>query len=182
MVAKFAIWGAMGFGVGFGVMEILPVLWVFFVVGGVGGLFLGVPFGGVRKVVSLVFLMSAGFGVGGTMGFFILMTVWDPIGFSLAGVTGGALGGAAVGVFLRNFKGLFLLSLSGALAFGVGMWIFDTLLRATYDMTSGSSLPWWAFVILHAIGGIVGGGLLGASIGLLQTSVANTNQSLSVSE
>jgi len=119
--------------------------------------------GGWRKAVILALACSIGFGVGFLMGFFIVLTIWEPVHVEglFLGTVGGTLGGASFGLVLRNWGKAGLLALAGAIGFGIAVQAFWDLLRGL------SPQVLWGAITL-AIWGIVGGAFLGTALGYLE--------------
>jgi hypothetical protein len=84
----------------------------------------------------------------------------------LWGAFGGAIVGAALGLAFWDWKRVFVLTLSGAVGFGAGTVLGVFLLRAVFggDFMAGTT----GTIILYAITGVVGGALLGGSLGYLE--------------
>lgn len=165
-IARFALFGAIGFGVG-GLIAVVPI--------GVAGesYSLGlIPMGAIggtalelalkRKVATLALLGAIGFLAGSLAGFFIEGLARE--GSGLAGflflAVMGMIGGAAIGLALRNRRAIIGLAIAGALGFGIG-WIF--LYTTSLDLD-----PWLGSVLL----GIIGGTSLGATLGYLEKEKA----------
>ena len=167
-IVKFALYGALGFGVG-GVIG--GAVWValdapqlgFPIFGAIGGASLGFSLKDGKRAMLLALAGAIGFGVGFLMGFFIVLTIWEPVYVEglLLGVVGGTLGGASFGLVLRNWGKTGLLALAGAVGFGIAV-------QAAWDLLRGLSpqVLWGAITL--AIWGIVGGAFLGAALGYLE--------------
>ena len=101
------------------------------------GLMRFVTFGGV------------GFGIGGAtagLGAFYL----GPGGFLVGPLLGGALGGASLGLALRDFRQVLILAVLGALGLPVGVMA---------GLTLGSFFNYYPFAIAAIVGAVVGGSL-----------------------
>ncbi len=168
-IGRCALFGAVGFGVGgligealVGVAGSSSLLGVP-IMGAIGGATLGLALR--RKVATLALVGAIGFLAGPLAGMF----VWGFAGGKdLAGVlflaVTGMIGGAALGLALRNRREIIGLALAGALGFGIsGIFLYTTHL----DLT-----PWLGFVLM----GIIGGAFLGATLGYLEKEKAG-NQS-----
>ncbi len=103
-MVKFALYGAIGFGVG---GAIGGVVWValdapqlgFPILGAVGGASLGFSLKDGKRAMLLALAGAIGFGVGFLMGFFIMLTIWEPV--HVEGLFLGAIGG----IIWRRFPG-----------------------------------------------------------------------------
>ena len=164
-IAKFALFGAAGFGIGglteFLIMELAGENLLFFMLafpipGALGGAALGLALR--RKVTTLALLGAIGFLVGALIGFFI----GEELGGENLGLAGflfsavrGMIGGAALGLALRNWRAIIGLTLAGAIGFGIGWTIFSA---------TPLDPPWLGWVLM----GIIGGAFLGAALGYLE--------------
>jgi len=172
-VPEFAFLGTLGFGIG---GAIGGAIWFaldaphlgFAVLGGIGGAVLGSALKEDRKRTYLLALASAiGFDVGFLAGFFIVLTLWEPIYRGLLiGAIGGLIGGGALGLrALRDWKRAAILALASALGFGIaveGTWkVFRGLTPQVLSGTMG--LATW---------GAIGGASLGAALGYLSKTRA----------
>lgn len=165
MVLRFAVLG----GLGFGILGIFPFGFSgFFISGALGGFFLALPLRNVWVIISRTVLMSLGFGVGSIAGFFVVMTVWDPVGIALIGICGGAAGGMSLGISTRKLPGILLLTLIGTVGFGAGAWVYSVLSNALYGSAGNLILPQWSLFVLNSVSGAIGGASLGATLGFLQ--------------
>ena len=166
-IVKFAVYGAIGFGVG---GAIGGVVWIaldapqlgFPILGAIGGASLGLSLKHRKRAIFLALAGAIGFGVGFLAGFFIVLTIWEPVRVEglFLGAVGGALGGASFGLVLRNWRKAGLFALAGAIGFGIAVQAFWDLLRGL------SPQVLWGAITL-AIWGIVGGAVLGAALGYL---------------
>jgi len=122
-------WGAVGFGIG-GAIE--GTVWVALearylgipIFGAIGGVSLGLALEGWKRAVVLALAGAIGFGVGFLIGFFIVLAVWEPMYYIeglFLGAVGGSVGGASLGLALRNWGKAGLLALAGAVGFGVAV-------------------------------------------------------------
>lgn len=167
-IAKFTLWGAIGFGVG---GAIGGAVWVAFdtpqlgfpILGTIGGASLGVSLKDGKRTMLLALAGAIGFGVGFLTGFFIVLTIWKPVHIEglFLGAVGGTVGGASFGLVLRNWVKAGLLALAGAVGFGIAV-------QAVWDILRGlSPQVLWGSITL-AIWGIIGGAFLGAALGYLE--------------
>ena len=168
------LWGAIGFGIGgaFG-----GAIWFefelpqfgFAILGAVGGAFLGFTSNGWGRAGLLALFGAIGFGVGLLIGFFIVITIWEPpyIEKFFIGAVGGAIGGASLGLTLRNWGKAGLLALAGAIGFGVSM---QTRLDShILDEFLSTQIPYMlSGAIILAICGVIGGAFVGAALGYLE--------------
>lgn len=173
------LWGAVGFGIGgaFG-----GAIWFefelpqfgFAILGAVGGASLGLKSSGWKRAGLLALFGAIGFGVGLLIGFFIVLTIWEPphVEKFFIGAVGGAIGGASLGFTLRNWGKAGLLALAGAIGFGVSM---QTRLDSQIlDGFLSTQMPYMlAGTTMLAICGVIGGAFLGAALGYLEKRKPN---------
>jgi hypothetical protein len=163
-IGKFALYGAIGFGIGGGVAGGLFMdigyysdwfLLGFIAFGAIGGLALGLALKDWVRAILLVF-----FGAIATLiGFVLGRIIFGPVDFAYSyveitiiwGMIGGAIGGTAVGLVSAGLS-FWILTLAGAIGFGIGM-VIATPVDHWYK---------WALV------GIIGGAFLGAALGYLE--------------
>jgi hypothetical protein len=111
----------------------------------------------------LALASAIGFDIGLLMGLFIPMTIWEPANGQsfLIGTVGGAIGGASIGIALKNWGRTGLLSLASAIGFGIAVWF-------TWDRLRGLTpqVLWGAITL--AIWGAIGGTCLGLTLGFLE--------------
>jgi len=175
-IARFAFFGAAGFGIGaigfqgepFGSWfmhlkgESIPWLPGFAILGAVGGVALRLALGDWRRFWVSGFIGALGFFLGTVIPIFLLIITL--IGFRgdfsstiIFGAMPGAIGGAALGLNFSGWRASKGLALAGALGFGLGMpIIFATPLDS-----------WLGWVIW----GIIGGTFLGVALGLLEKDI-----------
>ena len=168
------MFGAVGFGIG---GAIGGAIWFqfelpqfgFAILGAVGGAFLGYTSNGWGRAGLLALFGAIGFGVGLLIGFFIVITIWEPpyVEKFLVGAVGGAIGGASLGLTLRNWGKAGLLAPAGAIGFGLSM---QTRLDShILDEFFPTQMPYMlAGATILAICGIIGGAFLGAALGYLE--------------
>lgn len=172
-IARFAFWGAVGFGLGGAIGGIIAVdaltFFGFAIMGGVGGMSLGLAMRSWKMAGLLALAGAFGLSVGTFVAVFIGLGLgeavqlpdlfWIIVGrFTIAG----AIGGLALGLTLNGWKAAGFLALAGAIAFRLmervqelvnfGL-ITPQLLSRTTQM---------------AIWGIISGALLGAALGYLK--------------
>jgi hypothetical protein len=183
-VAALALWGGIGFLIG-GFSNVLP----FFVLeaggiafstdidGALGGAVLGALGGtalglalrrGRRRVAALALFGVIGFLAGGFLGASLLAFLFFRSGGGMLQVASpgialldGALGGAALGLALRDGRKIIGLALAGALGFWIGSIIANYI---HYWLGFGFLLT----VIMFSLQGIIGGASLGAALGFLE--------------
>lgn len=174
---RFILLGAGGFGVGGALTgaswSLLPwTIWasaLLVVLGGaIGGASLGLALRDRRKVVALALLGAAGFTVGGVVAVVLAFMGLLPssesgatnaMGAGAAGILVGAMGAAALGLSLRDPRETLLLSLAGAVGFGVG-------LVAKFSVEQALRLGAVENMLL-AVSGVIGGAALGGALGYL---------------
>jgi hypothetical protein len=142
----------------------------FFVKGSIGGKALKLALRKSQRSASPLALYGAiGFIVGGFLRFFLPAILsgtgglWYPeISFSAFLLDGfeGAIGGAAMGLALKDMRKIIGLALAGFFGFGLGWMIANYL---------GYRLEWLPQAIIRfTLSGIIGGALLGAALGYLE--------------
>lgn len=165
-VARYALFGALGFGIGgftgsfltLTLNTLVPFPISFLVAGAIGGASLGLAIKDGRKTFTLAILGALGLPVGllaaTTIGsFFNYISV-------LVGAIAGVVIGTAVGSAFRSLRRIVVLAVAGGAGFGVGLAAGD-LLRASLPMVGG--------VGSIAVAGMIGGALLGAALGYLES-------------
>ena len=170
-IARSAIFGAIGFGTGGAICGPLVAFEEprvgFAVLGAAGGMSMGLALDGWRKTWILVLACAIGFGAGFMTAFLIVLAIWSPPRHAeglFIGAVGGAIGGVSLGLASRNWGRAGLLSLAGAVGFGIAAqfdWYLLQVLRVSDVTVLG-------FAVKLAIWGIVGGALLGAALGYLE--------------
>lgn len=164
IIGRFAIFGAIGFGIGLtiiAVIDIEPWLVGLFLPGAVGGASLGWALGGWKKAWPLALAGAIGFGSGRALTIILAFTFeWYGIGFqAIMGAIMGAIGGLSLGIALKNPTWARFLTLAGAIGFSIGY----TAYRQIIDQQILGA-PTHLFIIW----GIIGGTLLGAALGYLE--------------
>jgi hypothetical protein len=164
----FALFGVVGFGIG---GAIGGAIWVAFdaphlgfaIFGVVGGASLGAALHEWKKVWVLALASAIGFDIGLLIGLFIPMTIWEPANGQsfLIGAVGGAIGGASIGIALRDWKKTGLLVLASAIGFSIAVWFTWDRLRGFTPQILGGALT-------LAIWGAIGGLFLGLTLGFLE--------------
>lgn len=159
---RFAVFGAIGFGVG-GTIAIsstlVPIpLPVSVLDGGtVGGASLGLALRDWRKAVMLALLGALGL----VAGVFATLSVASYFNYSSVamGALVGAVIGASLGVAFSGWRLILGLAVAGAVGFGVGLLAGD-LLRALFPVIRGLGSI--------TVAGLIGGASLGAALGYLE--------------
>ena len=190
-IAKFALWGALGFGVGgAGTIGGRIRFWGASspfgpaIMGGIGGAVLGVALKRWRRSGLMALAGLIGFAVGSVVTLIMGLMLVDPFGPYVAEVRlellliaiRGAIGGAAVGLAFKGWKGTWLPSLTGAVGFGAGFGVYALLGPIDYWEVFGELSRTVVPVIMAAIRlipGVVGGAFLGAAIGYLEKRKAD---------
>ena len=198
-IVRFIIFGAVGFGIAWTLLGAfgggfpmagavglvlggaifsgdLPSLLLYMPVLSLGGAFggaaLGLAFKDFRRVVILAVLGAVGFFVGS----FIVVGLFFYLSFVQAGyglleaLSAAALGlvvGALLGLSLRSFRGILLLALMGLVGFGIGG-VIAAALQGFPSLPSESVFP-VQNAVFGAAEGIIGGALLGAALGYLES-------------
>ena len=192
---RFALFGAVGFGIGgllLGVVVLLEFnfrfpylarwaieLLAFVVKGALGGMALGLALRRDKKTLAL-------FGSGGFLAGGLLALFWEPVGIKYtvySGITiiGGALGGAVLGLALRqkyqkralalNTMKIIVMAVAGSLGILIGMGIASYVLYNNgYDILGGQL--WLILSLLDAaaliLEGVFGGAILGTAVAHLE--------------
>ena len=163
-IAKFALFGTIGFGIGgairligFGVVELL-------IMGAIGGAALGLALKrGWGKVTILALLGAIGFSVGTVIAVFSMLDAPDnSLTDFITGAVAGAIGGLALGLALWDWRKFIGLTLAGALGFVIGA-LFLVIFGIYYEHVAWFAGP-----------GIVGFTFLGAALGFLEKGKAET--------
>jgi len=166
-IVRFALFGAIGFGIGgitigMGLSVSMVVAGIgFAAMGALGGASLGLALR--RKVATLALLGAIGFSTGILAGLFIGGVIGGEnldIAMLLAFAVTGMIGGAALGLALRNWRKTIALALAGVLGFGIGMMI---LMFIPLEFCQGNK-----FVLMLNYIGIPGGASIGATLGYLE--------------
>ncbi len=167
---RFIVFGAVGFGIGGAIAGAFgdAMLLGFFVMGALGGASLKLAAGDKRGIAAPALAGALGFGTGFLVAFAIVLLVWDPFGDWFIGAGGGGLGGASLGVGLRTWGRVVPLAVAGALGFGVGWGAVDVLSRPLVEPGASGITLWWAILFMN-IEGAIGGALVGATLGYLES-------------
>lgn len=175
---QFVSLGACGFGVGgalagaswpllprtVGISALLVVLG-----GAIEGGSLGLALQDRRRAVILALLGAVGFTVGSVaavvLAFLGLLSAsasgaTNAMGAVAAGMLVGAVGAASLGISLRDPRKLVILTLAGTVGFGAGL-LAKFALEHTLRLGAAEDA-------LLAIGGVIGGAALGATLGYLE--------------
>ena len=170
IIGKFAIFGAIGFGIGLTIIAVIgnaPLLVGLFLPGAVGGASLGWALGGWKKAWPLALAGAIGFGGGRALTIILAFAFdWYGIGFqAIMGAIMGAIGGLSLGIALKNLAWTRFLTLAGAIGFSIG---YVTYIQIIERQIPG--VPTHLFIIW----GIIGGAFLGAALGYLEKRRAGT--------
>ena len=163
-IAGFALWGALGFGVG-GILNSLGVE------GAIGGFSLGLALRSRKQAWLLALAGFIGFAVGRTAMTFMGYIMFDWGGgpvvvYAVTGAIMGAIGGFSLGLALRDWLVAGVLAVSGAIGFSIGeVALHGFELMAVMDRSTGLSI--WIFFITRVMWGGIGGIFLGAALGYL---------------
>ena len=165
----FALLSVIGFGIG---GAIGGAIWVAFdaphigfaILGVVGGASLGIALREWNKIWILALVGAIGFDIGLLIGFFVPMILLGPANNQsfFVGTVGGAIGGASIGIALKSWKKIGLLSLASAIGYSIGVWFTWGTLRGFTPQILGGA-------ITLAIWGAIGGAFLGLTLGLLHS-------------
>jgi hypothetical protein len=144
---------------------------LFVLSGAVGGASLGLALGDRGKTIRLALLGILGTLVGGVVVLIIsfLFLVSAEALYGVRGTMGmfaGAIVGASLGLAFRDWRRILILTLSGAVGFGAGIIVGVFVLRTVFGGDFMGGTP--GTIMLYAVTGIVGGALLGGSLGYLE--------------
>ena len=181
-VARFTLWGAVGFCFGGAIGGAITSNLDTFVSLAILGIFGGAALGFVSKSwKGALFLALAG-GAGFVFGTFMSVIIGMVLGLTLPkpineiyglatpfimGAVTGAVGGMALGLALKDWRGSGLLGLAGAIGFGIAAQISQSLflkILTTHVLSTVVPLSIW---------GLIGGASLGAALGYLKMRRAN---------
>ena len=176
-IARFTLWGAVGFGIGGAIGGAITSDLNTFVSLAIMGIFGGALLGFVSQGwKGAIFLALAG-GTGFVIGTFLSVIVGMGLGLTLPnpiseiyglvspfvmGAIIGAVGGVALGLALKDWRGVGLIALAGAVGFGIAAQINQSLLLSLLTTRILST------VVPSSIWGIIGGACLGAALGYLR--------------
>ena len=172
-IVKFALLGAVGFGVGWLLKVRLPSLqadyWVVFegVEGVLGGLALGLAAKrGLKGLATIAVFCGIGFSAGIFLGYLLarLLSLASIEQYLVAyGLFTGAFGGVALGLTLGGWKRAIVLALAGAIGFSILPIIMAVWFPISFFGQGSVVGNFLAF-----FPGVVGGALLGAAAGYLE--------------
>lgn len=175
-----AVAGALAFGLG-GAMLVTSyhiTFWIpwggVIVMGALGGLGLGLALRmGAGNTTIMALASAAGFWIGHIVGviavgaifgnYFIGIEVPRFVGYFLMGGVMGAVGGAMLGLVMRNKRLIIGLAMAGFLAFGIGYGLLS--INLGYERKIAEHLT--EFIIINTIGGMA----LGVTLGYLKERV-----------
>jgi hypothetical protein len=178
-IPAFALWGAVGFGIGGATGGIIAVdaatFFGFAIMGGIGGMSLGLALKSWKMAGFLALAGAVGLSIGVLICVFIGLglgevlplpdLLWRILGrFTIAG----AVTGVALGLPLKGWKEAGFLALAGSIAFLIVEQVQEVvpLGLITHQLLSR--------VTQMVIWGVVGGALLGAALGYLEKRKADT--------
>ncbi len=174
-IIKFALFGLVGFGIGGAIGGIIsvdgPILFGFPIMGGIGGMSLGLALKSWKWAGFLALAGMVGISFGYVINGFIMLFFGQSLQIpaqSLFGVIfrslpiAGAVTGSALGLPLKSWKAAGFLALTGAIAFLVAGQVQEVvpLGLITHHLLSR--------IVVMVIWGVVGGALLGATLGYLK--------------
>jgi hypothetical protein len=122
------------------------------------------------SVVRFIFLGAVGFGIGGAIGSPLITFLPGGVALLLWPLVGGALGGASLGLALKEWRRVVVLALLGALGLFVGVFAvltlgsffnyFELLIAAIVGAAVGAALGVafrdWRMIVALAVAGAVG--------------------------
>ena len=176
-IARFALWGAVGFCVGGAIGGTITSDLNTFVSMAILGIFGGASLGFVSKGWKGAVLLAFAGGTGFVVGTFLSVIVGMGLGLTLPnpinevyglvapfimGAIIGAIGGIALGLTLKDWRGVGLLALTGAVGFGIAAQINQSLLLSLLTARILST------IVPLSIWGLIGGACLGAALGYLK--------------
>ena len=186
-IGRFALFGAIGFGIGSVIGGIAIVLTEYtgpllmmklwslglgvFLQGAFGGLALGVLNRmSWKRIIVIVISTGTGFlaGLWAGFGVYFVMSMgysFATFGIVLWGVIAGAIGGLGLGLAIWGWDKILVLSFIGALTCG-----WQQVYFAYRDWFQ--YLGAWESIIIWAVFGVIGGVFLGATLGFLKRSKA----------
>lgn len=162
------VYGTLGFGIG---GAIGGAIWFAFdaphlgfaILGALGGTSLCLTRNNWRATIVAALACAVGFDIGFLLPFFVSLAIWEPVnaqGLFIGGI-GGAIGGVSLGLGTKEWKRSWLLTLAGAIGFGIIVQVFWDILRGLQP-----HVLWGAITL--SIWGIVGGASLGVALGYLE--------------
>ena len=116
-----------------------------------------------RSIASFILWGAAGFGIGGAIGGAIWPSIGQPyLGFVLMG----AIGGASLGLALKDWRRAFISGVAGAIGFGAGSYlnILFSILGGSLGVSLGLALNDW-----RRAGLLVPTGMIGFMIAIFNT-------------
>ncbi|MFC1956148.1 hypothetical protein ACFLWZ_06485 [Chloroflexota bacterium] len=176
-IARFALWGAVGFGIGGTIGGAITGGLNPFLDLAILGIFGGASLGFVLKGWKGTIILALAGGFGFVVGTFLSVIIGMGLGLTLPkalneiyglvtpfvmGAIIGAVGGMALGLALKDWRGAGLLALAGAVGCGVAAQINQSLLLNLLTTRILST------VVPLTIWGLIGGACLGAALGYLQ--------------
>ena len=181
-IARFALWGAVGFCVGGAIGGTITSDLNTFVSMAILGIFGGASLGFVSKGWKGAIILALASGAGFVFGTFLSVIIGMGLGLTLPepideiyglvnpfvmGAIIGAVGIIALGIALKDWRELGLLALAGAVGCGIAAQINQSLLLSILTTRILST------VVPLSIWGLVGGASLGAVLGYLRNRRAD---------
>jgi hypothetical protein len=179
-LGRFAIWGAVGFGLGGAIASTTGDLLIvgFVIQGALGGAILGLAMEAWGRTAVMALACSFGFLVGYYLAFFVVLNLFEiPFSRLFIGAYGGGAGGAMLGLSLAGRgkslgTNVLVLAIAGALGFGLGMELIGIGVASGWNPLRAQIAPelWRAVwgTTLFALEGIIGGLFLGTALWLLE--------------
>jgi len=185
-VMRFVLFGAVGFGIGGtivgGLWPLAPLSFeaaglLFLLSGALGGASLGLVLGEGERTITLALLGILGFAIGGLVALAVAVGFVPAFGSVSAsedygargamGVLGGAVVGASLSLAFLDWRRTLVLTLAGAVGFGVGLIVGVFALPGMFGVSFMVGI--WGTVILCALTGTIGGASLGAALAYLES-------------
>jgi hypothetical protein len=168
-IVRFALFGAIGFGIGGALGGIISpsrdVPYVGFpILGFIGGASLGLALRDWKRFGLLALGCAIGFGIGFIAAFLTLFGIWEPpyVKGLFLGVVVGSVGGTFLGLVLKVWRSIGFLALAGSVGFGA---IMQFISPWSQNFELLSAFGWWP---KFTIWGVFGGAFLGAALGYLE--------------
>ncbi len=163
-ILAYTLWGAMGFGIGGaigGATSDGPIIFVFPIMGAIGGASIGLLLGQRARAILMALAGAVGFGVASLPVLLVSglainrINVQGAVLLLVLGAAQGLIGGASLGVVLRDMQRTASLIGGGVVGFGLG-----ALAARVFIDEAG--------VPMFVIWGVIGGAVLGAALGYLE--------------
>jgi len=181
-IVRFALWGAVGFCVGGAIGGTITSDLNTFVSLAILGIFGGASLGFVSKGWKGAIILALASGAGFVFGTFLSVIIGMGLGLTLPepideiyglvvpfvmGAITGAVGGMALGLALKDWRGVGLLALAGAVGCGIAAQINQNVLLGLLTTQLLST------VVPFSIWGLIGGAFLGVALGYLKKRKAD---------